>query len=107
MAQISTLNFEGLGAILQNLGVGTPLPCSAGETSPLYNPINVYRLYLVGILSEILGLEKIVIYNAIQRTIVITKGDLALVIPRLGLRAKNPNELAVEIESKVVIQSRR
>lgn len=99
----STLESQGLEALLRNLQVETPLPSASISSSPLHNPVDVYRLSLVELISQILNHDKAVVHDAVQRTIVISKGDLALVTPRLKIKGRNPNELAVEIASKVCI----
>lgn len=98
----STLTIEGLDAILENLGVQTNLPDIIDVAAPLHNPVDIYRLYLSVIVSELLGLDKRTAHNAFLRTPALAKGDLTLVAPRLRLRSRKHNDkVSMEVAAKV------
>lgn len=97
-----TTDLQGLEALLQKLGAEVPIPHFEDIASyPLANPIDIYRLYLTHAFSKTIECDTKGIYHALQRTNVLAKGDLALVLPRLGLRGRKIDELASEITSKV------
>lgn len=68
---------------------------------PEVNPIDVYRAHLTTILEEITGVDPKIIYNAIQWTQALDKGDLIVAAPALRIKGKKPDELAKEWLEKV------
>ncbi|KAK9423025.1 putative arginine--tRNA ligase [Seiridium unicorne] len=59
---------------------------------PEINPIDIYRSHLTSILHKITEVDTKVIYNALQWTLSLDKGDLVLAIPALRVKGK-PEEL--------------
>lgn len=72
---------------------------------PEVNPIDVYRAHLTNILEEITGVDRTIIYNAIQWTQGLDKGDLIVAAPALRVKGKKPDELAKECLDKVSLTS--
>lgn len=72
---------------------------------PEINPIDVYRAHLTNVLEEITGVDPQIIYNAIQWTSGLDKGDLIIAAPALRVKGKKPDELAKEWLAKVSLSS--
>lgn len=68
---------------------------------PETNPIDVYRAHLTNVLEEITGVDPKIIYNAIQWTSGMDKGDLIIAAPALRVKGKKPDELVKEWSEKV------
>lgn len=68
---------------------------------PETNPIDAYRLHLTTVLEKITGVDPKIIYNAIQWTASLDKGDVMLAVPALRVKGKKPDELAKEWAEKV------
>lgn len=102
MTRPSTLEISGLEALLSSLGIQTPIPASTETaTFPTANVVDIYRLYLTQATIELLSCDPGKVYDGFQRTTHLSKGDLSLVTPRLGVRDKKPHELAAEIAANV------
>lgn len=95
-----TLSLPGLQAFLGELGVPIPLP-TFPSSDPINNPNDVYRSYIASELEKLVGCDRALLYDSLQRTSTPGKGDLVLVVPRLRLNGVKPNELAAELSSKV------
>ena len=67
---------------------------------PELNPIDVYRLHLTSILSDITGVDQAIIYPALQWTLTLDKGDLVLPVPALRIKGQKPPALAAEWAAK-------
>ncbi|KUI56268.1 Arginine--tRNA ligase, cytoplasmic [Cytospora mali] len=67
---------------------------------PEVNPIDVYRAHLTNVLKEITGVDTNIIYNAIQWTQGLDKGDLIVAAPALRVKGKKPDELVKEWAEK-------
>jgi arginyl-tRNA synthetase len=101
MSRPSTLDIKGLEALLHTLGADIPVPkFSEIQSFPLQKPIDIYRLYLLQATKQITEIDPAKIYDSFQRT-ALSRGNLVLVAPRLGLRGKRPEELAADIVAKV------
>ncbi|KAK5627981.1 hypothetical protein RRF57_003696 [Xylaria bambusicola] len=59
---------------------------------PEINPQDIYRAHITSILHKISGVDKTIIYNALQWTASLDKGDMILAIPALRVKGK-PSEL--------------
>lgn len=59
---------------------------------PEINPVDIYRSHITSILHKITGVDTNIIYNAVQWTMSMDKGDLVLAIPALRVKGK-PEEL--------------
>ncbi|KAJ1334970.1 arginyl-tRNA synthetase [Microdochium nivale] len=64
---------------------------------PHLNPFDVYRSHITSILQPITGVDATIIYNALQWTATLDKGDLVLAIPALRVKGKKPDQFAQEI----------
>jgi len=71
---------------------------------PDLNPFDVYRSHLTSTLCEITGVETKVVYQALQWTQTLDKGDMVLAVPALRVKGKKPNDLALEIVEKVCLR---
>jgi arginyl-tRNA synthetase len=96
----ATLSLPNLQTYLGELGTPIPVP-SFPSADPLFNPNDIYRLYIAAALEKLIDCDRVLLYEALQRTSTPSKGDLSLVLPRLRLKGVKPNELAVELASKV------
>ncbi|KAF9884886.1 hypothetical protein FE257_000953 [Aspergillus nanangensis] len=78
---------------------------STSETSkfpncyPTLNPVDIYREHIAEKLGEAAGIDPIKIYDRLQWTNQLEKGDLTLPVPSLGIK-KKPQELAQELVEK-------
>lgn len=73
---------------------------------PETNPVDVYRVHLTNVLEKVTGVDPKIIYNAIQWTQGLDKGDLIVAAPALRVKGKKPDELVKEWEEKVSHHSR-
>ena len=99
-ASSETLSLPSLQTYLGELGVPIPLP-TFPSSDPINNPNDVYRSYIAAELEQLIGCDRVLLYDSLQRTSTSSKGDLVLVVPRLRLKGVKPNELAAELSSKV------
>ncbi|KJZ80407.1 Arginine--tRNA ligase [Hirsutella minnesotensis 3608] len=84
----SDASFESLAARFQHL----PLIDKHPGCFPDINPVDVYRAHITTILHDITGVDRSIIYPALQWTATLEKGDLMLAIPALRVKGK-PDEL--------------
>ncbi|KAK1966187.1 arginyl-tRNA synthetase [Colletotrichum sublineola] len=63
---------------------------------PDVNPVDIYRSHITSLLHDVTGVEKTIIYNALQWTQSLDKGDLVLAVPALRIKGKKPAELTAE-----------
>ncbi|WDK16490.1 arginyl-tRNA synthetase [Colletotrichum graminicola] len=63
---------------------------------PDVNPIDIYRSHITSLLHDVTGVEKTIIYNALQWTQSLDKGDMVLAVPALRIKGKKPAELTAE-----------
>ncbi|KAI1828281.1 arginyl-tRNA synthetase [Xylaria intraflava] len=77
-----------LSAQLEQLGTLDQFP----NCYPKVNPQDLYRAHITTILHGITGVDSNVIYNALQWTLSLDKGDIVLAIPALRVKGK-PAEL--------------
>jgi len=64
---------------------------------PAVNPFDIYRSHITTILQPITGVDAPIIYNALQWTATLDKGDLVLAVPALRVKGKKPDQFAQEI----------
>ncbi|KKA28647.1 hypothetical protein TD95_001891 [Thielaviopsis punctulata] len=80
------------------------LPISELESYPNWfpaeNPVDVYRSHITALLHEVSGVDKKIIYPALQWTTGLDKGDLLVAVPALRVKGKKPVELAQEWAEK-------
>ncbi|KAK2053785.1 arginyl-tRNA synthetase [Colletotrichum caudatum] len=94
---MATLSISGLQSSLEKLSLNSPLP-SFPEAEVLVRPLDVFRSYIAEIVAEISGCDPAVAYDAIQSTAAISMGDLAVILPRLKIKAKG--DAAAELLEK-------
>ncbi|KAI0481783.1 arginyl-tRNA synthetase [Xylaria cf. heliscus] len=82
---------DQLAAELEKLGSLDKYPNCHPET----NPVDLYRAHITSILHEITKVDSTIIYNALQWTMSLDKGDLVLAIPALRIPG-NPFALGKE-----------
>ncbi|RYP92941.1 hypothetical protein DL770_000991 [Monosporascus sp. CRB-9-2] len=92
---MATLSIAGLEALLEELGLDTPIP-DFPQSSPLKSPIDIYRAYLADTASAALQCDRNLTYEAVQSANIRDNSDLALVLPKLKLKSDKPKELAKE-----------
>jgi arginyl-tRNA synthetase len=68
---------------------------------PERNPMDLYRAHLTNVLHDVTGVDRNVIYPALQWTSGLEKGDLILAAPALRVKGKKPEDLAKEWVGKV------
>ena len=101
---MTSLTLQGLQSLLHTIGVDYSIPPSDfPQANVLINPIDIYRCYLATFIAKIVGCDAQLAYDALQWTTTLVKGDLVMVVPRLRLKGVQPNQLAIEIASKVFI----
>lgn len=82
-------------------GIGLEEVPKEPDTYPAINPVDIYRSHISELLAPIAGVEKKIVYQALQYANTLDKGDLVLAVPALRLKGKKPDELAIELASKV------
>ena len=85
--------------MLKNIGL--PEVPKEPNTYPEINPVDIYRSHITELLAPIAGVDKKIVYQALQWTNSLDKGDLVLAVPALRLKGKKPDEVAADIASKV------
>jgi len=73
---------------------------------PALNPVDIYRAHITELVAPITGADPEVIYQAIQWTQTLDKGDLVLPVPALRLKGKKPDETAKKIVEDVCMISK-
>jgi arginyl-tRNA synthetase len=94
-----TQSLDELSNTLKGLGL-SEVPTEP-NTYPALNPVDIYRSHITELLAPIAGVDKKIVYQALQWTATLEKGDLVLAVPALRLKGKKPDELATELASKV------
>ena len=91
---MSILEKKNLALLLAGLGVDA-IP-SVSENLPgvhlLNRPIDIYRVYLAVILTNLTKCPTDLTYHAIQSPSTLASGDLTVPVPRLRLKGKKPND---------------
>ena len=96
---MSTLTINSLEALLERLGLKTPIPeYPMGDI--LCSPLDIGRNYISDILSSLLDCESTIAYNAIQWPNNLSNGDLSVTLPKLGQSAE-PDDLAMDLMRRV------
>ncbi|KAI0836033.1 arginyl-tRNA synthetase [Hypoxylon sp. FL0890] len=93
---MATCSVSGIEALLGELGVSTPIPRFT-QSDILRKPIDIYRNYLAGRASEVLGCDAGLAYEAVQSANIKDNSDLTLVLPKIKLRSNKPKDLAREV----------
>lgn len=96
----SAINTSSMDALTQNLKkLDLVAPPSIEGSFPESNTVDLCRNYITEQLSHLAGVDKSIIYPALEWCQVLEKGDLLLPLPRLRLKG-NLDELAVELAEK-------
>lgn len=68
---------------------------------PDSNPTDVYRAHIATCLSQVTKIDALTIYPTLQWTQTLEKGDLRLAVAALGVKGRQPAELAKEWAEQV------
>lgn len=85
---------------LQKLGIKENVEAFPGS-NPLRNPFDLFRSYITNELSKLSGVDKSLIFPALEWTQTLDRGDLVIPVPRLRIKGGNPQELAAEWAEKI------
>lgn len=95
---MSTLNDSGIAALLATLGSDdTSTFTTNQQTHVLHRPIDIYRIQLASVLSQLTGCDNDICYDAIQLPSSLPYGDLTVPVPRLRVKGKKPADLCTEL----------
>ncbi|KAL4906715.1 hypothetical protein BDW74DRAFT_167262 [Aspergillus multicolor] len=96
MASVDTLP-----EAVQSLSLQTTAETSRFPNSfPTLNPVDLYREHISEGLSSITGIDATEIYQRLQFTNTLDKGDLLLPVPSLRIKGKSPADLSKELAEK-------
>ncbi|EWC47327.1 cytoplasmic arginine--tRNA ligase [Drechslerella stenobrocha 248] len=87
-------SIDDVQAMLAELGISDPLP-KFDAASVTTNPIDIFRSYVAEEMSKITGVNRELLYPALEWTQNMEKGDLILAVPRLRIKG-DPKALAAE-----------
>ncbi|KIW04674.1 arginine-tRNA ligase [Verruconis gallopava] len=90
-----TQSLDELSATLKKIGLNE-VP-KEPNTYPEVNPVDIYRSHITELLAPLAGVDKKIVYQALQYTNTLDKGDLVLPVPALRIKGKKPDELANEL----------
>ncbi|TID23712.1 arginyl-tRNA synthetase [Venturia nashicola] len=93
-----TQSMDELSAQLSAIGIAK-VP-QQPNTYPALNPVDIYRSHITDLLAPVAGVDPKIVFNALQWTNTLEKGDLVLAAPALRLKGKKPDELATELAAK-------
>lgn len=91
-------NTSDLTARLQKLGI-SDFPAYP-QAQPELNPVDIFRSYISDELSKISGVDRDLIFPALEYTSNPERGDMVIPVPRLRVKGAKPDELAKEWVSK-------
>lgn len=94
---LDTRKMESLTANLKKMDLVPPQNIEG--SFPEFNTVDLCRNYITEKLSELSGVDKSLIYPALEWCQVLEKGDLLLPLPRLRLKG-NLDEMAIEFAEK-------
>lgn len=87
-----TASVDFLNSRLGELKLEKPEPVS--DSFPEFNTVDLCRNYITEQLCKLSGVDKSIIFPALEFGTILEKGDLLVPIPRLRLKGQNPKELA-------------
>jgi arginyl-tRNA synthetase len=90
-------SFDNLAKQFKHLPLVDKMP----NCYPDINPVDIYRAHITSIMHDITGVDKSIIYPALQWTATVDKGDLMLAIPALRVKGK-PDDLGKQWLDKVL-----
>ncbi|KEY71636.1 hypothetical protein S7711_08102 [Stachybotrys chartarum IBT 7711] len=82
------------GLTLESIGEKYP------NAHPEINPYDLYRAHLADVLASISGVDRAIVWPAIQWTQGLDKGDFVLAVPALRIKGTKPDVLASEWAAK-------
>ncbi|KAJ6261364.1 cytoplasmic arginine--tRNA ligase [Drechslerella dactyloides] len=85
---------DDVQAMLGELGISDPLPVFEAA-SVTTNPIDIFRSYVAEEMAKITGVNRDIVYPALEWTQNMEKGDLIMAVPRLRVKG-DPKVLANE-----------
>lgn len=98
-ATMTTISPEGLQGLLEALEIGTPNPAFT-SVDIHNNPVGIYFSHIAQILVQLTECEPRVAYDSISWANDFS--HLVVVTPRLRLRDVNPEELAADLQQRVI-----
>lgn len=90
---------EDVQALLKDLGISESLP-KFSAASVTTNPIDIFRSYVAEEMAKITGVDREIVYPALEWTQDMNKGDLIMAVPRLRLKG-DPKAMAADWVTKV------
>lgn len=101
ISKMATAEIATLVSRLEKFGVSASEVKEYPDANLAGNPVDVFRAYISEQLALITGVSRDVIVPALEWTQASDRGDLVLAVPRLRVKGKKPDELAVEWSEKV------
>ncbi|ODV93089.1 hypothetical protein PACTADRAFT_48594 [Pachysolen tannophilus NRRL Y-2460] len=92
---MSEASVEFLTSSLGKLEINQ-LPPNVENSYPQSNVIDLLRNYITEELYKLSGVDKSIIFSALEWSTTLEKGDLLIPIPRLRIKNSNPKDLAIE-----------
>ncbi|KAG0654160.1 hypothetical protein C6P45_003500 [Maudiozyma exigua] len=92
------MSTENITSQLQKLSIGAPAPLEGSY--PDVNVVDLMRNYISEELHKISGVDRSLIYPALEWTNTMERGDLLIPVPRLRIKGANPKDLATEWAEK-------
>lgn len=84
---------------LSKLGLSTEAPVP--QSFPVHNLSDALRNYITDELHKLSNVDKLIIFDSLDNTSTMDKGDLIIPIPRLRLKGVNPKDKAAEWASLI------
>ena len=92
------MSTETITSQLQKLSINAPAPLEGSY--PDVNVVDLMRNYISEELHKISGVDRSLIYPALEWTNTMERGDLLIPVPRLRIKGANPKDLATEWAEK-------
>ena len=92
------MSTENITSQLQKLSISAPAPLEGSY--PDVNVVDLMRNYISEELHKISGVDRSLIYPALEWTNTMERGDLLIPVPRLRIKGANPKDLATEWAEK-------
>lgn len=96
--RIMSSSVDAVASSLKSLGL-SEVPVFPGS-NPALNPVDIFRSYVTEELHKISGIDKQIIYPAVEAPIDNKHGDLIIPVPRLRIKNAKHEELAEEWAAK-------
>ncbi|AMD19247.1 HBR346Cp [Eremothecium sinecaudum] len=95
----STMSTQNCCSKLASLSLNSDIPKMEGS-HPESNVVDFARNYIANELSKIANVASPLIYEALEWTNTLERGDLLIPVPRLRIKGANPKDLALDWASK-------